>query len=149
MLTGGGRPPRSAKSPLASADGMHLDYAGLRVTNLPRALAFVENGLGLKELRRGKVPGAGTWVLLEDPVSHQRIELNHYPKGSKFATPFVAGEGLDHLGVRVTSIAAAGRRLRKAGARRLHAVRWRGTVVVEYWEGPDGLWVELIVDPAV
>ncbi|HTP55086.1 MAG TPA: VOC family protein [Thermoplasmata archaeon] len=128
---------------------MHLDYTGLRVTNLPRALAFAERGLGLRELRRGKVPGAGTWVLMEDPVSHQRIELNHYPKASKFATPFAAGEALDHLGVRVSSIAAAGRRLRQAGALRRHTVRWRGTVVVEFWEGPDGLWVELILDPAL
>ena len=128
---------------------MHLDYAGLRVTNLARSVRFVEKGLGLHELRRGKVPGAGTWVLFEDPVSHQRLELNWYPRGTKFATPYAPGDALDHLGIRVTSMAAAGRRLRGAGARRVHQVRWKGQVVVEYWEGPDGLWVELILDPAV
>jgi catechol 2,3-dioxygenase-like lactoylglutathione lyase family enzyme len=127
---------------------VHLDYVGLRVTNLARSLTFLDRALGLVELRRGKSPGAGTWVLLEDPVSRQRVELNWYPARSRFATPFVAGEGLDHLGVRVSSISAAGRRLKAAGARRVHAVRWRKRVVVEYWEGPDGLWVELILDPA-
>ncbi|MGP8078333.1 MAG: VOC family protein [Thermoplasmata archaeon] len=128
---------------------MHLDYCGLRVTNLSRSLRFVRQALGLKELRRGTVPGVGTWVLLEDPGSHQRLELNWYPSTSPFATPFLPGEGLDHLGFRVSSIAAAGKRLKAAGARKLHAVRWKGKVVVEYWEGPDGLWVELILDPAL
>ena len=126
---------------------MHLDYCGLRVTNLPRALRFFEHGLGLRELRRGKVPGAGTWVLLEDPVSHQRVELNWYPKRYRFAPPYVAGEGLDHLGVRVSSVSTVGRRLRQAGAQRLYSVRRRGRVEFEYWEGPDGIWVELILDP--
>ncbi|MFY9717305.1 MAG: VOC family protein [Thermoplasmata archaeon] len=130
-----------------SLERMHLDYVGLRVTNLARSLRFLERALGLTELRRGKTPGAGTWVLLEDSVSHQRVELNWYPKSSRFATPFVPGEGLDHLGVRVHSMAAAGRRLKAAGARRVHAVRWKSQVVVEYWEGPDRLWVELILHP--
>ena len=128
---------------------MYLDYAGLRVTNLPRALKFLRNGLDLRELRRGDVPGAGTWVLLEDRVSHQRIELNWYPPRSAFATPFVPGEGLDHLGVRVHSMAAAGRRLKRAGARRTGTVREHGKAVVEFWEGPDGIVVELILEPAV
>jgi catechol 2,3-dioxygenase-like lactoylglutathione lyase family enzyme len=128
---------------------MHIDYMGLRVTQLARAVRFFEKGLGLEELRRGKMPHGGQWVLLEDRVSHQRVELNWYPPGSPYATEFVAGEGFDHVGVRVSTLAAAGRRLKSAGAKKVHEIRYRGKVVLEYWEGPDGLWVELILDPAV
>lgn len=127
---------------------MFLDYAGIRVTNLPKAVRFVTKGLGLEEVRRGRAAHGGVWVLFHDRRSHQHLELNWYPKGSKFATPFVAGEGLDHLGVRVSDVAAAGRQLKTAGARLLHEFRWKGKIEVAYYEGPDGLWVELIRDSA-
>ena len=127
---------------------MHVDYTGLRTTNLARSKRFLEKGLGLEELRRGTMAHGGVWVLFEDRVSHQRLELNWYPRGSPYATEFVPGEGLDHIGVRVQSLAGAGKKLRAAGAKRVHEIRWRGKVAIEYWEGPDGLWVELILDPA-
>jgi len=89
----------------------------------------------------------GIWVLFQDPASQQRIELNWYPRGSQYATPFVPGEGLDHVGVRVNQYAAAARRLRRAGAKLLEEVRTKGRVEIAYYEGPDGLWVELIPTP--
>jgi len=123
---------------------MFLDYAGIRVTNLAKALRFYTHALGLVERRRGRMEHGGVWVLLEDRVSHQQLELNWYPKGSKYATPYSAGEGLDHLGVRVSDVAAVGRRLRAAGARKVEEIRWRGNVELAYYEGPDGVWIELI-----
>jgi len=126
---------------------MYVDYVGLRVTNLARSVRFFSEGLGLKELRRGKMFHGGVWVLLEDPISHQRIELNWYPRGSKYATPFVAGEGMDHLGIRVSNVAAVGRSLRAAGAKRIEEFRDGRVLEVAYYEGPDGLWVELIRSP--
>jgi catechol 2,3-dioxygenase-like lactoylglutathione lyase family enzyme len=128
---------------------MYVDYVGLRVSNLPKSVRFFTQGLGLREVRRGKMFHGGVWVLMEDPISHQHIELNWYPRGSKYATPFVAGEGLDHLGLRVTNVAAAARRLRAAGAKRIEEFRDQGTLEVAYYEGPDGLWVELIHSPTV
>jgi catechol 2,3-dioxygenase-like lactoylglutathione lyase family enzyme len=127
---------------------MYLDYAGIRVTNLAKATRFATKGLGLVELRRGRMGHGGVWVLLEDRASHQQLELNWYPKGSRYATPFVAGEGLDHLGFRTSDVEAAGRQLRAAGARKVDEIRWRGKVVLAYYEGPDGLWVELIHSPS-
>ncbi len=127
---------------------MHLDYAGIRVTNLPKAVRFFTRGLGLNELRRGRMAHGGVWVLLGDGISGQRLELNWYPKGSRYATPFVPGEGLDHIGVRVNSMAAAGKQLRKAGALKVDEFRWRGELQIEYYEGPDGLWIELIKSPS-
>jgi catechol 2,3-dioxygenase-like lactoylglutathione lyase family enzyme len=66
---------------------MWLDYAGLRVRELDRAVRFYTDGAGLKEISRGTMPHGGTWVLLEDRVSHQRVELNWYPEGSRYGTP--------------------------------------------------------------
>jgi catechol 2,3-dioxygenase-like lactoylglutathione lyase family enzyme len=127
---------------------MFLDYAGLRVTNLARSVRFFTKGLGLIEVRRGKMQHGGIWVLLADPTSHQQVELNWYPRGSRYATPFSLGEGFDHLGVRVASLKAAGTRLRTAGAHKVDEIRWRGKVVLEYYEGPDGFWIELILSPS-
>jgi catechol 2,3-dioxygenase-like lactoylglutathione lyase family enzyme len=126
---------------------MYLDYAGIRVTNLAKATRFVTKGLGLAEVRRGTMGHGGVWVLFHDPVSHQQLELNWYPPGNRYATPFSTGEGLDHLGFRVNDVAAAGRRLRAAGARLLEEERSRGKVEVAFYEGPDGLWIELILSP--
>jgi catechol 2,3-dioxygenase-like lactoylglutathione lyase family enzyme len=128
---------------------MYLDYSGIRVTNLVKACRFVTKGLGLEELRRGRMGHGGVWVLFHDRRSHQQLELNWYPKGSKFATPFVAGEGLDHLGFRVNNIAAAGRRVKKAGGRLIFQEKWKGQDVAAFYEGPDGLWVELIHSPGL
>ena len=127
---------------------MYLDYAGIRVTNLAKAVRFFEKGVGLSEVRRGKMGHGGIWVLLQDPASQQRLELNWYPPGSKYHSRFLPGEGLDHIGVRVNDVAKAGRQLAAAGARRVEQFRWRGKVVVAYYEGPDGIWVELILSPS-
>lgn len=123
---------------------MFLDYAGIRVSNLPKALRFYTKGLGLIERNRGTMAHGGVWVLLQDRVSSQHLELNWYPKGSKYATPYTPGEGLDHLGVRVRSIEAAARRLKTQGAKLVSEIRWRGKVALAYYEGPDGVWIELI-----
>ena len=128
---------------------MYLDYAGLRVTNLAKSTRFVTKGLGLVERRRGKMGHGGVWVLFEDPASHQMLELNWYPKGNRYASPFVAGEGLDHLGFRTNDLEAAGRQLRAAGARKVDEIKYRGKVALAYYEGPDGLWVELIHSPTL
>ena len=128
---------------------MYLDYVGVRVTKLASAAGFLTRGLGLKEVRRGKMAHGGVWVLFEDPASHQRLELNWYPKGSRYATPFLPGEGLDHLGFRVQDLRAAGQRLIAAGARQREEIRWRRKVVVAFYEGPDGIWVELIDSPGL
>jgi len=127
---------------------MYIDYVGLRVTRLAPAVRFFEKGLGMEEVRRGKMGHGGVWVLMKDRTSHQQIELNWYPSGSKYATPFVPGDGLDHIGLRVNDLAKVGRQVRAAGGKLVDEIRWRGRVVLAYYEGPDGLWVELIHSPS-
>ncbi|MGB6442609.1 MAG: VOC family protein [Thermoplasmata archaeon] len=128
---------------------MYLDYAGIRVTNLAKATRFVTRGLGLREIRRGRMDHGGVWVLFLDDTSRQHLELNWYPKGNKYATPFTPGEGLDHLGFRVNNLPAAARQIRAAGGRLVEEIREGNKVVLAYYEGPDGLVVELILSPGL
>lgn len=129
---------------------MPLRYAGIRVTQLARSLRFYTKTLGLKEVRRGDIRsiGAGVWVLLEDPKTHQRIELNWYPKGSKWATPFAPGDGLDHLGFLLGRVPQAAlereyARLLRLGARKVGFPLEKDQGWVAYVGDPDGHWIEI------
>jgi lactoylglutathione lyase len=125
---------------------MYLDYSGIRVKDLSRSTRFYTKALGLKEKRRGTMWHGGIWVLLEDPKSRQRLELNWYPRGSKYCTRYSVGEGLDHIGVRVPDVKAAVKRLVGAGGK-LVAKPWeeKGVPVVAYLRDPNGIWIELIL----
>ena len=123
-------------------------YSGIRVRNLERSIRFYER-IGFRVSRSGWFSHGGKWVHLVFPGSDHRLELNYYPKGSPYATPFSPGEGLDHIGVRVNDMAAAGRQLKAAGGRLVDQFKEGRTVVVAYYEGPDGIWVELILSPSV
>ena len=123
---------------------MSITYAGIRVTDLERSLRFYCDGLGLRERGRGKMGHGGTFVGLEDPESHFQLELNFYPSDSAYATPYVVGEGLDHLGLDVADARGLIERLRSMGAR-VAVEPW--LEANKYWigfvEDPDGIWVEI------
>jgi len=122
---------------------MGLRYVGIRVTDLGRSVRFYSELLGLKEARRGRMHHGGYWVLLEDPRTRQRLELNWYPPDHPFATPFAPGDGLDHIGFHVTNPRAAYRRLRRGGARPALAPEdAHGVRGVYYVLDPDNNWIE-------
>jgi catechol 2,3-dioxygenase-like lactoylglutathione lyase family enzyme len=123
---------------------MYLDYAGVRVRHLDRALTFYTEALGLLELRRGTMEHGGVWVLLEDRVSRQRLELNWYPEGTKYATPYAAGEELDHLGIRSADPERTVRELVAAGAREVDRIVEDGQLVAAFLADPDGITLEVI-----
>lgn len=116
---------------------MPLAYTGIRVTDLDRSIAFYTGPLGLTLLRRGTMSHGGQWVLLEDPSTHQRLELNFYPPGNRFHVPFTPGEGLDHIGFEVDDARGLVARLLERGA----------TLAVDPWEEAPGLWVGYVRDP--
>jgi len=123
---------------------MHLEYTGIRVMDLDRSVRFYTERLGLKELRRkdARADGLGIWVVLEDAESKQRIELNWYPEGSRHATPYVPGEGLDHLAFVVDDVAEAYAKLVAAGAEpAIPPSEYEGWTA--YVKDPDGNWIEL------
>lgn len=118
-------------------------YTGIRVRDLERSLAFYRDVLGLKEVGRGRMRHGGQYVQVRDSASGQRLELNWYPRGSRFYTPFRRGEELDHLAFRVADVRAAYKELLAKGATvAVSPAQAKGTEV--YVKDPDGIWIELL-----
>lgn len=131
---------------------MFLSYAGIRVTDLERSLRFYTEILGLKEVRRGDntKAGKGPYVLLRDPWSGQKLELNFYVPGSIYANPYVSGEALDHISFRVDNLDILLTELHRLGVKDApgspnHALPSGSRVA--YVLDPDGNWVELYDHP--
>ncbi|MFI5413765.1 MAG: VOC family protein [Candidatus Lutacidiplasmatales archaeon] len=129
---------------------MRFENVGLRVTHLARSVRFYTSALGLREVRRGDTRswGGGIWVLLEDPRSRRKVELNWYPSGSTFGGRFRAGDAVDHLdftlGVATRAeLERVYRRLLKHGAR---ATGYEPSTT-EGWMAsvtdPDGIWITI------
>jgi lactoylglutathione lyase len=122
-----------------------LIYFGVRVTDLDRSLRFYTEGLGLEELRRSRMPHGGRRVLLQDPKTGQRLELNWYPVDSPYAVPYTPGEGLDHLGFSTGHAADLARHLETHGGRiELSPTDPHGVRQNFYVSDPDGNWIELM-----
>ncbi len=129
---------------------MRFENVGLRVTQLPRSLRFYTRALGLREVRRGDTRrwGGGIWVLLEDPRSRRKLELNWYPKGSMFWGSYRPGDAVDHLDFTVGAVSRQElervyRRLLKHGAKPTGydpstTAGWMASVT-----DPDGIWVTI------
>jgi lactoylglutathione lyase len=131
-----------------SAPEKYLSYSGIRVTDLDRSLRFYTELLGLKEVARGDISslGRGAFILLQDPWSGQKLELNWYPPDSRFAVPYQPGEGLDHIGFRVADLPQFMDELRRAGVESAGAsadLELPGGVRVAFVKDPDGNWIDL------
>ena len=123
---------------------MGLVYVGLRVTDLDRSIRFYTRGFGLAETRRGTMSHGGTWVGLEDPTTGAQLELNYYPPGHRYGTPYAPGEGLDHLGFEVEDARAKIAYLKAMGAK-VPLEPWLegGRFWIGFVEDPDGNWIEV------
>jgi catechol 2,3-dioxygenase-like lactoylglutathione lyase family enzyme len=127
---------------------MKLDRPGLRVSNLPRSLRFYTRTLGFRVVTRGDTRswGGGLWVLLQDPRSRRLLELNWYPRGSRFFEPYSTGTALDHLDF---TLGVASRAELERTYRRLLRGGGRPTgyepSTTEGWmasvRDPDGIWI--------
>jgi len=127
---------------------MRFENVGLRVTQLSRSLKFYTKALGLRVVRRGDTRswGGGIWVLLEDPRSRRKVELNWYPKESIFYSPYRAGEAVDHLDFTLgvasrTELERVYARLLRFGAKPTGyepstTSGWMASVT-----DPDGIWI--------
>jgi lactoylglutathione lyase len=123
---------------------MALVYSGIRVMDPDRSVRFYTEGLGLKEMSRGHMSHGGLFIELQDPNTMQQLELNWYPPGSPYNTPYSVGEGLDHLGFEVDDAPATYQRLLLLGATPAIAP-WleQDRYWIGYVRDPDGLWVEI------
>ena len=118
-------------------------YAGIRVRNLNRSIAFYKSAFGMKVAAHGTMPHGGKYVQLVTPGSRMRLELNWYPKGSRFYTPYRSGEELDHLSFVVDDVKTAYKSLVRKGVKvAVDPEHSKGTEV--YVKDPDGIWIELL-----
>ena len=122
-------------------------YTGIRVKDLEATVKFYTGVLGMKEVDRFTQPATqGTVVILVMEGSDHQLELNHYPKGSRFDTGYEVGEGLDHLGFETDALDGVLAEARRAGYQvvldmRDAAHRWA------YIQDPNGIWIEFFVPP--
>jgi len=118
-------------------------YAGIRVRDLKRSINFYTKAFGMKVVARGTMPHGGKYVHLVTPGTRMRLELNWYPKGSRFYVPYRKGEELDHLAFVVDDVKAAFKVVTRAGAKvAVDPDHSEGTEV--YVKDPDGVWIELL-----
>ena len=120
-----------------------FEYVGIRVTNLQKSIDFYTKLLGMKVTGRGKNEQTkGEYVALQSEDGGFILELNHYEENSPYNTPYVAGEGLDHLAFKVDNLDKALEETRSAGYRVILEMKANGGRWA-YIEDPDGIWIEL------
>jgi catechol 2,3-dioxygenase-like lactoylglutathione lyase family enzyme len=132
---------------------MYLSYFGIRARNLRATVQFYTENFGLTvvsgagwENRPDTEPGM---VLLRDPVSGQRLEVNYYPVGNPYAVQYSPGEELDHLSFRVDDLPATLRRLAAHGVQPEAMKHYDGPYLetpeyrCAYVRDPNGIQLEL------
>lgn len=120
-----------------------LYYSGIQVRDLKRSVRFYRS-LGLRVVRRGTMDHGGKWVHFVDPSTRQMLELNWYPKGSRFYEVYRKGSELDHIGFIVDDAVRWFNLLVKRGAKRAAEPFGDESETLAYVKDPDGIWVELI-----
>jgi catechol 2,3-dioxygenase-like lactoylglutathione lyase family enzyme len=132
---------------------MYLSYVGLRVQDPKRSEAFYQEVFGLEPI---DTMDWSTWkptepacILLKDPKSGQRLELNYYPPGSPYAVPYRPGEELDHIAFRVDDLRAMLVMLEARGIPYEPMPHYSGPysegtrLLMAYVRDPDGIQLEL------
>jgi len=121
-----------------------LVYTGIRVRDLKKSINFYRKVMGVRVTRRGTMPHGGKYVALRSPGCSQELELNWYPRRSKFYSKYRKGDELDHLAFGVGNVKAA---LAKLISKRVEVAvslsKAKGVTEV-YVKDPDGIWLELL-----
>ncbi len=119
-------------------------YTGIRVKDLEESIDFYTKVLGMRVTGRSKIEVAkGEVVNLASEDEGHTLELNYYAKGSKYASRYVAGEGLDHLAFQVEDLDKALVEAKKAGYPPVLEMKTKKSRWV-YIVDPDGIYIELM-----
>jgi len=120
-----------------------LYYSGIEVRNLGRSLRFYRF-LGLQVKHRGRMPHGGKWIQLVDKHTGQMLELNWYPRSSRFYEKYRRGSELDHIGFIVDDAVKWFNLLLKRGAKPAAKPFGDANETLAYVKDPNGIWIELI-----
>jgi len=123
-------------------------YTGIRVSDLETSIEFFTKLLGMKLGVKQRMSHGGEIVDLKSPELDQVLELNWYPKGSRFYTEYKNGDELDHLGFKCAGVEKEFERLAKGGCEPLVEPFTEPGVPEDvasgaFVKGPDGIWIEL------
>jgi lactoylglutathione lyase len=118
-------------------------YTGIRVKDLEKSVKFYTQVLGMKEIGRASISAAdGDVVSLVSEDGGPQLELNFYRNGSKYATDYVAGEGIDHLAFKVNDLDKALDEAGKLGYPTTVEIKGE-TSRWAYIQDPNGIYIEL------
>jgi lactoylglutathione lyase len=123
---------------------MTLTYTGIRVRDLKRSRLFYTKVMGLRQVDRGRMKAGGIFVQLRDPRSRQMLELNYYPRGTKYYERFKNGSELDHLAFRERDVDTKYEELLTNGATKAIEPFSEDGYRLAFVKDPDGIWIELI-----
>jgi lactoylglutathione lyase len=125
--------------------GVRFWYTGIRVKDLEESIRFYREALGFYVVLKGKmVAHEGTYVHMRTPTGKQTLELNYYPKTSKFYEEYVNGSEFDHVGLYVSDVRGQYERLIKLGYDPAVEPFSQGSWVLAFVRDPNGIWLELI-----
>jgi lactoylglutathione lyase len=125
--------------------GVRFWYTGIRVKRLEESMKFYKEALGFHVVLRGKMTAhEGTYVHMRTPTGKQILELNYYPRTSKFYEEYVNGSELDHIGLYVRNVREQYKRLVKLGCEPTVEPFKQGSWVLAFVRDPNGIWLELI-----
>jgi lactoylglutathione lyase len=120
-----------------------LIYTGIRVKDLEKSVEFYTKVLGMKVTGRTKIEATkGETVGLVSEHGGHLLELNYYPKGTRFQTSYAVGDGLDHLAFQVDDLNEALAEAKKAGYPVVLDMKTR-TSRWTYIKDPNGIYIEL------
>jgi lactoylglutathione lyase len=125
--------------------GIRFWYTGIRVKDLEESIRFYREALGFRVVLRGKMTAhEGTYVHMRTPTGKQILELNYYPKTSKFYEEYVNGSELDHIGLYASDVRGQYERLLTLGCEPAVEPFAQGSWVLAFVKDPNGIWLELI-----
>jgi catechol 2,3-dioxygenase-like lactoylglutathione lyase family enzyme len=136
----GRRHRNGARSPRTRPSPVRFLYSGIRVRNLRRSLRFYE-AIGFREVKRGRFSHGGTYVHLVFPGSPHRLELNYYPRGSRYYDPALAGDMFDHFGFWAARPSRWLANAIRAGGRKRLAYTDLPPQQLYFVSDPNGVWL--------
>lgn len=123
---------------------MTFTYTGIRVRDLKRSLAFYTKVMGLRQVSRGRMKAGGIFVQLKDLRSRQVLELNYYPRGTKYYERFRNGSELDHLAFWERDVDKKYDELLANGTTKAVEPFSESGYRLAFVKDSDGIWIELI-----